>query len=180
MQKKETIPFWLAVVITALVPLPLSLFLGKWNVPLWVSFVVWAQYFVYGASPEAFGKIFGPYAVGALFSTAGMVLTALLGQLFGSYVGLNLGFGIAVAVMVYVMRYVPLFQEASLAYFNGMAMMLAVYFTGSFPSLNAGPVLVPVIAGLWAILCGWFGAFLGWFNVTITFPREVEATAEAA
>jgi len=77
---KETIPFWLAVVITALLPLPLGMFMGNWNVPLWCSFIVWAQYFVYGGNPGAFKKILGPFAAGALFSTAGMFLSALLGQ----------------------------------------------------------------------------------------------------
>jgi hypothetical protein len=56
-----------------------------------------------------------------------------------------------------------------------MAMMLAVYFTGAFPQFGwMTPVLAPIIAGVWAILVGWLGAVFGWFNVTITFPREVE------
>ena len=76
--------------------------------------------------------------------------------------------------MIYSMRWVPMFQECSLAYFNGMAMMLAVYFTGSFPQLQVtSPVVVPFIAGAWSILCGWLGSVFGWFNVTITFPRQV-------
>lgn len=172
---KETIPFWLAVVITALLPLPLGMFMGNWNVPLWCSFIVWAQYFVYGANPGAFKKILGPFAAGALFSTAGMFLSALLGQAMNNpYLGLNIGFGLAIAVMVYSMRFVPLFQECSLAYFNGMAMMLGVYFTGSFPNAAvAAPLVAPLIAGAWAIACGWLGSVFGWFNVTITFPREV-------
>jgi hypothetical protein len=66
------------------------------------------------------------------------------------------------------------FREGSLSYFNGVAMMLAVYFTQSYPALTSSPVLMPIIAGIWAILVGWFGAILGWFNVTITFPKEVE------
>lgn len=175
-QTKETIPFWLATMITALLPLPLGMFLGNWNVPLWCSFIVWAQYFVYGANPGAFKKILGPYAAGALFSTAGMFLSALLGQFTNPYLGLNLGFGIAVAVMVYSMRFVPAFQECSLAYFNGMAMMLGVFFTGSFPFAGgAAPLVAPLVAGAWAIVCGWLGTVFGWFNVTITFPRKVSA-----
>lgn len=175
-QTKETIPFWLATMITALLPLPLGMFLGNWNVPLWCSFIVWAQYFVYGANPGAFKKILGPYAAGALFSTAGMFLSALLGQFTNPYLGLNLGFGIAVAVMVYSMRFVPAFQECSLAYFNGMAMMLGVFFTGSFPFAGGvAPLVAPLVAGAWAIVCGWLGTVFGWFNVTITFPRKVSA-----
>ena len=47
---KETIPFWLAVGITAIVFLPLTIFLGKYNIPLWVSFIVWAEFFNFGAT----------------------------------------------------------------------------------------------------------------------------------
>ncbi len=171
---KETIPFWLAVVITALLPLPLGLYLGKFNVPLWCAFIVWAQYFVYGSKPSAFKKIFPSFAVGALWSTVGMVATALLSPVMHPFVALCIGFGVAVAIMVYSMRWVPLFQEASLAYFNGMAMMLGVYFTGSFPDIVSSPAVIPIVAGVWTILVGWLGAIFGWFNVTITFPKEVE------
>lgn len=171
---KETIPFWLAVVITALLPLPLALYLGKFNVPLWCAFIVWAQYFVYGAKPDAFKTIYPAFASGAVWSTIGMVLTALLATGLPFLAALAIGFGLAVACMVYVMRWVPLYQKGSLSYFNGMAMMLAVYFTQSFPALTSNPVLIPIIAGIWTILVGWLGAIFGWFNVTITFPKEVE------
>ncbi|MCD6402099.1 MAG: DUF1097 domain-containing protein [Anaerolineales bacterium] len=176
MKTKPTIPFWLAVVITALLPLPLGMYLGNWNIPLWVSFIVWAQYFVYGSNPAAFGKILGPFAAGALFSTAGMVLAAVFGTFIGSpLIATALGFGIAVAVMVGIMPKVPLFQECSLAYFNGMAMMLGVYFTGSHPYAGAlTPVMAPIVAGIWAIISGWIGSVFGWFNVVITFPREIK------
>jgi Protein of unknown function (DUF1097) len=179
-QKKNTIPFFIAVVITALLPLPLGLYLGKWNIPLWAAFIVWAQYFVYGASPAAFKTILPCFAAGALFSTAGMVATSVLGAFMHPFVALCIGFGIAVAIMVYVMDFIPAFQKGSLAYFNGMAVMLAVFFTGSFPQLQwATPVLAPIVAGVWAILAGWIGSVFGWFNVTITFPREVEVRSGA-
>jgi len=171
---KETVPFWLAVAITAVVPLPLALYLGKFNFPLWCSFIVWAQYFVYGSKPSAFKTIFPAFAGGAFWSTVGMVLTALLASALPFFPALVIGFGVAIAAMVYVMRWVPVFREGSLSYFNGVAMMLAVYFTQSYPALTSSPVLMPIIAGIWAILVGWFGAILGWFNVTITFPKEVE------
>ena len=174
-QKKNTIPFFIAVVITALLPLPLGLYLGNWNIPLWAAFVVWAQYFVYGANPNAFKTILPCFAAGALFSTLGMALNAAFGAFMHPFLALCVGFGIAVAIMVYVMDYIPAFQQGSLAYFNGMAVMLAVYFTGSFPKFDwATPIMVPIIAGLWSILIGWLGSVFGWFNVLITFPREVE------
>jgi MFS family permease len=174
-QVKNTIPFFLAVVITALLPLPLGMYLGNWNIPLWAAFVVWAQYFVYGAKPSAFKIIVPCFAAGVLFSTGGMVANSILSSFMHPFLAICIGFGVAVAIMVYVMDYVPAFQQGSLAYFNGMAMMLGVYFTGAFPQFGwTTPVLAPIIAGVWAILVGWLGAVFGWFNVTITFPREVE------
>lgn len=161
------------MVITALLPLPLALYLGKFNVPLWCAFVVWAQYFVYGANPGAFKVIFPCFAAGALWSTVGMVATALLGTALPFLAALAIGFGVAIAFMIYTMRWVPAFQKGSLSYFNGMAMMLAVYFTGSYPTHIASGALAPIVAGIWAILVGWLGAIFGWFNVTITFPKEV-------
>jgi hypothetical protein len=176
--KKNTIPFFIAVVITALLPLPLGMYLKNWNIPLWAAFVVWAQYFVYGANPSAFKTILPCFAAGALFSTFGMAATAALGTFLHPFVAICIGFGVAVAIMVYVMDYVPAFQKGSLSYFNGMAVMLGVYFTGSFPQFSwATPVLVPIVAGIWTILVGWLGGVFGWFNVTITFPREVKVPA---
>jgi len=174
-QKKNTIPFFIAVVITALLPLPLGMYLGNWNIPLWAAFVVWAEYFVYGSNPAAFKTILPCFAAGALFSTLGMVFTSALGTIMHPFIALLIGFGVAVGIMVYVMDYVPAFQKGSLAYFNGMAVMLAVYFTGSFPHFEwATPVLASIIAGAWSIVVGWLGSVFGWFNVTITFPHEVE------
>src|SRR5688572_17388933 len=100
-QVKNTIPFFIAVVITALLPLPLGMYLGNWNIPLWVAFVVWAQYFVYGAQPSAFKTIVPCYAAGALFSTAGMTAASALGGVMHPLVATCIGFGIAVAIMVY-------------------------------------------------------------------------------
>jgi hypothetical protein len=42
---KGMIPLWLAVAITVLVSMPFGLWLGKFNVALWCSFIVWAEYF---------------------------------------------------------------------------------------------------------------------------------------
>lgn len=147
---KNTIPFWLAVVITVLVPLPLGMFLGNWNIPLWVSFIVWAQYFVYGAAPAAFKKILIPFACGVLFATAGMFLGALGGMFMSPYLVLNIGFGLAIAVMVGIMPRVKLFQECSLAYFNGMAMMLGV----SSPESTRLPVRCCLWRRHWLLAAG--------------------------
>ena len=175
---KETIPFWLATAITAVLSLPLGLYLGKFNVPLWVTFIVWAQFFLYGAKLDSWKTIFPCFAAGALFSTLGMVLAALLMKIpalaaANGLPAIGIGFGLAVCIMVYCMRFYKTFQTGSLSYFNGMAMMLAVYFTNSYPHGGTFNITFPIIAGLWTILVGWFGVLVGWFNVKITFPRQV-------
>lgn len=75
---------------------------------------------------------------------------------------------------VYSMRWSDILQKGSLPLFNGISMMLALYFSGAFPK-TGDAFIDPWVAGLWTILSGWFGALLGWFNVTITFPREVSS-----
>jgi hypothetical protein len=88
--------------------------------------------------------------------------------------GMWIGFGIAVCVMVYVMKFSKIFSDGSLAYFNGMTMMIAVLFTNSYPKSDALSIQANVIiACLWTILAAVFGLFLGWFNVAITFPKKV-------
>lgn len=89
----------------------------------------------------------------------------------------QVAFFIGVSIMVYSMKYFKTLQVGSLAYFNGMSMTLAVIFTGSTPKLNfvaAHPQSATFIAALWCIAMGWFGAILGWLNVVITFPKEVQ------
>ena len=180
---KETIPFWLAVGITAIVFLPLTMFLGKFNIPLWVSFIVWAEFFTFGASLKSAGKfIFLAFPAGAIICALGFIasfslasFTALAGPASSGMWGIWVGFGVAVCVLVYIMKFSKIFSDGSLAYFNGMTMMIAVLFTSSYPkSANMAIQLNTVFACLWTILAGYFGLFLGWFNVTITFPRKVK------
>jgi hypothetical protein len=72
------------------------------------------------------------------------------------------------------MKFSKILSEGSLAYFNGMTMMIAVLFTNSYPkSTEATIQLNIIIACLWTILAGYFGLFLGWFNMAITFPKKV-------
>jgi len=184
-QTKETIPFWLAVGITAIVFLPLTIFLGRFNIPLWVSFIVWAEFFVFGASVKTAGKfILLAFPAGAAFSAVGFIasftlsgaIPALAGPGGTGMWGMWIGFGIAVCIMVYVMRFVKVFAAGSLAYFNGMAMLIAVFFTSSYPASKELAVQANLVtACVWTILAGILGLIFGWFNVTITFPRAVKA-----
>jgi hypothetical protein len=66
--------------------------------------------------------------------------------------------------MVYSMKWSRMFRKGSLPFFNGISMALAIYFTGSYPQLMTGAA-APLVAGVWTILMGAFGALLGVFNV---------------
>lgn len=187
MKTQETIPFWLAVGLTAILFLPVTIFFGKFNLPLWVSFIVWAEFFVFGAKLQSSWKfIVLAFPSGAAICTIGFMasftlaaaIPALAGPSGTAMWGMWIGFGIAVCVLVYIMKFVKVYAEGSLAYFNGMTMLIAVFFTGSFPDAAVKDISVVghlATACLWTILAGLFGLFLGWFNVAITFPRKVAA-----
>lgn len=172
---KETIPLYLAVAITVVVSLPFGLFLSKYNLPLWVAFIVWAEYFALGAKPEGFRLILPAFALGAILTGACMFTTVLLKPVLTLNGALALSLFVWVGLMVYIMRYSTTLAKGSLPYFNGISMLLAVYFTASYPdAATLAPLVQPWVAALWTILAGWLGAVLGWFNVTITFPRPVK------
>ena len=52
-ETQDTLPLWLAVAITVCVSLPFGIWLGNYNLPIWASFIVWAEYFALGAKPQA-------------------------------------------------------------------------------------------------------------------------------
>jgi len=174
---KNRIPFSIAVALTAIFFLPLTMFLGKFNIPLWVSFIVWAEYFTFGAKLKAAGALVLPsFPAGSVICGLGWILSFAIVPLIPAAGGLWaywIGFGIFVAILVKLMDWVPVFQKGSLAYFNGMTMTIAVLFTHSYPALSDNPLMQPVLASVWTIIAGLFGLFLGWFNMAITFPKEV-------
>jgi hypothetical protein len=178
---RDRVPIWLAVAITVVVSLPFGLWLGDYNLPLWVSFIVWAEYFVLGGTPAALKVIIPAFLIGVLGAASITTATALLEKLLGgaglvaeddaaAFIGMFVGF----CVFLYLLRYVPmdLFGSASLPFFNGVSMMLGVFFTAAFiTAAPAGidPILEPAVAAVGAALAGLLGCFLGWFNVTILF-----------
>lgn len=174
---KETIPLWLAVAITVVVSLPFGLYLDKYNLPLWVAFIVWAEYFALGAKPQALRLIVPAYALGVALTGVIMVAVAVLAPSLPQNLALAICLFVGVGAMVYGMRYSKTLQEGSLPYFNGISMLLGVYFMGAYPTsaFTTDAHLLPLVAAAWAILGGLLGAALGWFNVTITFPRQVSA-----
>ena len=178
---RDRVPIWLAVAITVVVSLPFGLWLGDFNLPLWVSFIVWAEYFVLGGTPAALRVIIPAYLIGVLGAMGITTATAVLeGALDGAglvaeddiaaFIGLFLGF----CVFLYAVRWLPmpLFGAASLPFFNGVSMLLAVLYTSAFIAAapeGIDPVLEPAVAAIGAGLAGLLGCFLGWFNVTILF-----------
>jgi hypothetical protein len=189
-ETKDTIPLWLAVAITVCVALPFGIWLGNYNIPIWASFIVWAEYFALGAKPSALKIMVPAYILGAVAAAIIMTGYMLLATQLGAgtivevgdwkftYNDLSLFIAcfIGFCVFIYAMKFVPVTQTGSLPYFNGISMMLAVFFTGAFVKAapaDIDPNLLPAVAAIGAILAGLLGAFLGWFNVTILFTHPV-------
>lgn len=189
-ETRETIPLWLAVAITVCLSLPFSIWLGSWGLPIWASFIVWAEYFALGAKPSALLTIIPAYIAGVIVAEILMTAWVWTSAQVGTGTLLTIGdwqmtyadavlFGvcfIGFSVFVYAMKFWKTLQDGSLPYFNGISIGLAVFFTGAFLKpfgADLDPNLGPSAAAVGAIAAGLLGAFLGWFNVTITFPRPV-------
>lgn len=201
METKNTIPLWLAVAITVVVALPFGIWLGKLNLPLWAAFIVWAEYFALGAKPEALKTMVPAYTLGVIGVTLiGLLYQALdkvlsnpgnvvldfgLQKLTNDNVALFVSFFVGFCILIYAMKYMPVTQTGSLPFFNGITMFLACYFTGTFLgwfkdfniSADMLPYAIVIFCGITAFLGGMLGAVLGWFNIAIMFPREVEKAA---
>jgi hypothetical protein len=200
-ETKNTIPLWLAVAITVVVALPFGIWLGKLNLPLWAAFIVWAEYFALGAKPEALKTMVPAYTLGVIGVTLiGLLYQALdkvlsnpgnvvldfgLQKLTNDNVALFVSFFVGFCILIYAMKYMPVTQTGSLPFFNGITMFLACYFTGTFLgwfkdfniSADMLPYAIVIFCGITAFLGGMLGAVLGWFNIAIMFPREVEKAA---
>jgi hypothetical protein len=188
-ETKNTIPLWLAVAITVCVSLPFGIWLGNYNLPIWASFIVWAEYFAMGATPAALKTIVPAYILGVLVAAIIMTAYMLLGTAMGGtqiHTSTDLALFIACfvgfCIFIYAMKYFPVTQTGTLPFFNGISMGLGVFFTGAFVKAvgaDIDPNLLPAVAGVGAILAGLLGAALGWFNVVILFPRPVTGAVAA-
>ncbi len=192
----KALPLWIAVPITVVVSLPFGLWLGGWSLPLWVSFIVWAEYFELGAKPSALKLMVPAFIAGAIGAGFVCVVSLAIGQFANNptavtagdiawFVGLFLAF----IPVIYVMKYLPFTGgQGGLCFFNGISMGLATFFVGLYGayggmSLPSGlEYLSPVITTIPAILAGLLGAFLGWFNIVIMTPwsRAAEPAASPA
>ena len=186
----KALPLWISVSITIVVSLPFGLWLGAWSLPLWLAFIVWAEYFALGAKPSALRTMVPAYTLGvaaaAIIMTGYMILSKQFGtgSIFTSgdwsftydNVALFITCFVGFCIFIYAMKYVPVTQTGSLPFFNGISMMLAVFFTGAFNAAVAkdiDPNLLPTVAAAGAIIAGLLGAFLGWFNIVIMNTHEV-------
>ncbi|MFT6286556.1 MAG: hypothetical protein ACJA09_001306 [Alcanivorax sp.] len=172
---------WAAAVMVMLI-LPLTFYLGNWNIPLWVSFIVWAEYFVLGAKPSSWKIILPSVAFGVAGGAFWCLSATYVASMLAPYVEpphvLYIAFAITnfiwVPLIVYGTNWTQTFREGTLAVFNGLTLQLAVYFTGSIPyaaELESNYSLI--LASLfWTLILAWFGWFLGWFNIFLTFPSK--------
>lgn len=174
----QRLPLPWAVTLTVIFALPFGLYLGAYNFTLWVCFIAWAEYFALGATPGTW-KLVAPSipagaATGALWmATATFVTTVTKMPLI---VGLIVGTVIWITALLYLIPKVPALTQGTLAVFNGLAVFLGVYFTGSCPKIGiADPYGVIVLTFVWTVLMAYFGWFLGWLNIQLTFPHEVTA-----
>lgn len=169
------IPLHWAVAIVVICVLPLAFLLGKWSFPIWVSFIVWAEYFALGAKLNTWKVIIPSLPFGAIIAavwcSSAVALAPYVGGLMWSLALTNI---LWVTLLVYGLRWTHAWTVGTLAVFNGLTLFLAVYFTGSIPQVGPleNPQYVIWWACLWTILMCYLGWFLGWFNVLITFPRK--------
>jgi len=61
-----------------------------------------------------------------------------------------------------------------LAVFNGLTLQLALYFTGALPPWGPmeNPYWIVLWTFLWGVAMAYFGWFLGWLNVVLTFGHK--------
>ena len=187
-ETKNTVPMWLAVAITVVISLPFGLWLKEWSVPLWAAFIVWAEYFVLGGKPAGLKIMVPSYILGVIGAVLVLILMVeaqkLLPDLMlvtATDVAIGIAFLIGFCVLIYAMKFMPVTGGAgTLPFFNGISMGLATFFVGiyfTYGGLKVDDLLVPIVTGIPAILAGLLGGFLGWFNVTILFPRPVTKAA---
>ncbi len=194
-ETRNTIPLWLAVAITVCVSLPFGIWLDKYNLPLWAAFIVWAQYFAMGAKPSALKTVIPAYIIGVIGAALIMTAYSLLSTQAGAGTILSVGdwkltndnialFAaclVGFCILIYAMKFMPVTLAGMTPFFNGISMLLGVYFTGAFlaPFGDIDPNWMPAAAAVGATLAGLLGGALGWFNVVIMFPHPVAPASVA-
>jgi hypothetical protein len=190
----KALPLWIAVPITVVISLPFGLWLGVWNLPLWASFIVWAEYFELGAKPAGLKLMVPGFIAGAIGAAFVCVVSLAINKVATDPtavttgdIGWIVGMLLAFVPVIYVMKYLPFTSgQGGLCFFNGISMGLATFFVnlyGTYGGLSLPSdmgYLTPIITTIPAILAGLLGAFLGWFNVVIMTPWSRETQTASA
>ncbi len=187
---RDRVPMWLASAITVCVSLPFGNWLGDYGLPLWVAFIVWAEYFVLGARPAALRIMVPAYLLGVAGAALIVTLHTLLARVLPdarivseSDVAMFVSFFVGFCALIYAMRWMPVTQVGTLSFFNGISMLLGVYFTDAYVRA-VGPgvdeLALPFVAAAGAALAGLLGCFLAWFNVVILFTEDAGRGGERA
>lgn len=174
-------PLHRAVAVVCALAIPLAFFLGKFNVPIWVCFVVWAEYFALGGTPDTWRQIIPSIPFGAATGAAWSAGAIAVGNLIGGELAFFWGFlftnFVFLTLMVYLMPRVAAWRSGSLAVFNGLALFFAVFFTKSVPAL--GPMQntywVIALALVWTVTTAYIGWVLGWLNGKLAAPPQAAA-----
>jgi hypothetical protein len=154
--------------------------------PLWAVFVVWAEYFVLGAKPEALKVMWPNFIYGSLGVTVGTLLYAWI-QSWGligdpkanTLFALVVAYFVLFCVLLKTMEFGWSFASTGLPLFNGVALTLGVFFTGTYWPLfeTTNLYAIALLSSLTAIAAGIMGGVVGWFNMVITFPRKATSKA---
>ena len=178
LEKRERVSLPWAVAITVFISLPFTFFLGKYNFPLWVCFIVWAEYFALGGNPETWKLIIPSLPFGAFFGAVwcalAVALANLIGGQYGAFWGLVVANFIVLPIFIALIPRWHIWEKGTLAVFNGFTLFLAVYFTSSIPSVGImdNPYGIIFWVFIWTVVMAYFGWFLGWLNVTLTFAYK--------
>ncbi|SDO87069.1 DUF1097 domain-containing protein [Desulforhopalus singaporensis] len=173
------VPFPWAVTLVVILSLPLTFYLGRFNFPVWVCFIVWAEYFTLGGTPKTARLILPSLPFGAIFGVlwvaTAIFYTNITDHPQNLFVGLIFG-SLWITLLVYLIPKSSIFSEGMLAVFNGLTIFLAVYFTKSIPDI--GPMENPywsiTNAFIWSMAMSYVGWFFGLLNIFFTFPRKAE------
>lgn len=188
MDKKERMPLWLAVAITVVLVMPLGLWLDAYNLPLWIVFCVWAEYFAFGGSLKGARTLFPAFLLGVVAAGLVQALATALISWFGDAhlvtsgdLAILVAYFVGFCVVVWAMKFVQVVQGGSLAYFQGIALTLGAIFTGQGAAYIAhSENSYALIAGsmIIAAVSAFVGCLIGWINIWLNGVKEVQAAEE--
>jgi hypothetical protein len=173
-------PLWLAVTFTVFLSWPLGIVLGDYNIPLYVVFVVWVEYFVFEAKPSALKIMIPNFIYGSVTVSVGTLLFVWVVGLglisnpeWNIVLALSLAYFPVIGGLVKGMDFYA--NAHPLPVFNGVAMTLGVFFTKSYWPLTENGYGLVLLALAACVAAGLVGGAAAYFNVAITVPRKEAA-----